>query len=269
MLDIHCVPNPEDRPRKLPLPLEAKKSSFDSALVFLSWLSPSDLPKENWWTALNPPHSLTVQPSLAWSARVRGGSQTNRERFADICNSLLSQIDNESYLYQKFWLSMPFEYVCLYYVYGTKASNRKYVQDSVPISLSRLWKISVKRSRLVSVSPLNCCLPNTCFPTITFLSRAENLWNDFWQASSGQQKAPGHFLEAVVSNVVSSSCSSAIALVQEENVRWMSSLRWNVDLYSFTWIWEHVNCQIGLKRGVTGNSVATMFYCLCVLEIPK
>ena len=78
----------------------------------------------------------------------------NWERFVDICNSLLSQIDNKSYLYQNVWLSVPFEYVCLYYVYGIKASNRQYIQVSLPILLCRLLQISAKRSRLVSVPPL-------------------------------------------------------------------------------------------------------------------
>ena len=96
-----------------------------------------------------PPFSL-----LNVNITFRGGTETNREHFADICNSLLSQIDNESYLYRKVWLSMLFEYVCLYYVYGIKVSNRQYVQDSSPISLCRLLQISVKRSRLVSVPPL-------------------------------------------------------------------------------------------------------------------
>ena len=84
----------------------------------------------------------------------RGGPENNRQCFADICNSLLSQIDNASYLYREVWLSMFFEYVCLYYVYGLKASNRQYIQDSLPISLCRLLQISAKCSRLVSVPHL-------------------------------------------------------------------------------------------------------------------
>ena len=39
-------------------------------------------------------------------------------------------------------------------MYGIKASNRQYIQDSLPISLCRLLQISAKRSRLVSVPPL-------------------------------------------------------------------------------------------------------------------
>ena len=49
---------------------------------------------------------------------------------------------------------MLLKHVCLYYVYGIKASNRQHIQDSLSISLCRLLQISAKRSRLVSVPPL-------------------------------------------------------------------------------------------------------------------
>ena len=49
---------------------------------------------------------------------IKGDTLTNRECIVDICYSLLSQIDKESYLFRKVWLSMFFEYVCLYYMYG-------------------------------------------------------------------------------------------------------------------------------------------------------
>ena len=38
---------------------------------------------------------------------VRGGTETNRERFADICNSRQSEIGNESWTYCRFDAFIP------------------------------------------------------------------------------------------------------------------------------------------------------------------
>ena len=61
---------------------------------------------------------------------------------------------------------MFFEYVRLYYVYGLKASNRQYVQDSLPNSLCRLLQISAKRSQLAYV-PLLTYVKITNYPRDT------------------------------------------------------------------------------------------------------
>ena len=61
---------------------------------------------------------LLLMISKHWTGTFFPGSCGSRRTY--ICYSLLSQIDNESCLFPKVWLSMFFEYVCLCNMYGLR-----------------------------------------------------------------------------------------------------------------------------------------------------